>query len=183
MPIQSGRVPANPPPTAQRKAPKNTDFGDNFGTEIGQKRDKSGTNTPKVPILTKRVAERQNDETGDNQDKVLYFDQPTELSPLKEIPLEIAQEAVQVASENTQTLASLQQEAGAILAKIDALNAELNRARSNRQKNKTRNNEPLVVKYAKEISNLDASRTVLEKQLLAVNLQIKGLSQKTKPAF
>jgi hypothetical protein len=162
---------------------ENADFGDIIGTETPKKGDKSGTNTPKVPIFTKRVAERQNSETGDNQDKVLYFDQSFELSPLKEIPLEIAQEAVQVASENTQTLASLQQEAGAMLAKIDALNGELKRARSNRQKNKTRNNEPLVVRYAKEISDLDTQRTELEKQLFAVNLQIKGLSQKTKPAF
>ena len=158
-----------------------------MGTETGQKRDKSGTNSPKVPILTKRVAERQNDEFGDNQDKVLYFDQPTELSPLKEIPLEIAQKAVQVASENTQTLASLQQEAGAIIAKIDALNVELNRAKERRKKAKggtDRNpNAVLMQKHAQTISNLDASRTVLEKQLLAVNLQIKGLSQKTKPAF
>lgn len=154
-----------------------------MGTKTPPKGDKTGTNSPKVPFFTKRVAERQNSETGDNQDKVLYFDQPVELSPIKEIPLEIAQEAVQVASENTQTLASLQQEAGAILAQIDALNGELKRARSNRQKNKTRNNEPLVVRYAKEISDLDTQRTELEKQLLAVNLQIKGLSQKTKPAF
>lgn len=187
LPMQSGRVPAHLPPTAQRKVHQNTDFGDIIGTESGERGDKKGTNSPKVPFFTKRVAERQNSETGDNQDKVLYFDQPVELSPIKEIPLEIAQEAVQVASENAQTLASLQQEAGAILAQIDALNVELTRAKERRKKAKggadRSPNAVLMQKHADTIASLDAQRTELEKQLLGINLQIKGLSQKTKPAF